>query len=314
MSFSTLYYHDSQPEYQYNITICIRSRGGSRNFREGFPYHRQWSSNFTATFDGITISFYHPLDLEKFYGQLVKNFEMKGFLGTRETPLKLPLRSLLRRYVYYNNYIYKYSSEGFQTAAGTSTIPIIAGSVGGAVVIFIILLLCVTILCLRQSHKKNQQHTLDNNKMITELSSSADMTTNPSYSITKHNIKQEDQYDNVLQSKSSLQEKDTIKMDTNPSYGRVPVNNAADYDVTEVTEPDHDVTIETNPSYGSVLKNTKKMSEDEDENGYVETNVNNTQTAGYLKIIGPTSKEEESVYDVATDDVNINPNPSYSIK
>ena len=134
------------------------------------------------------------------------------------------------------------------------------------------------------------------------------MTTNPSYIITKHNIKQEDQYDNVLQSKSSVQKKDTIKMDTNPSYGRVPAYNAADYDVTE---PGHDVTIETNPSYNSVLKNTKKMSEDEDENGYVETNVNNAQTAGYLKVIGSTSKEEESVYDVATDDVNINPNPSY---
>ena len=158
------------------------------------------------------------------------------------------------------------------------------------------------ILCVRQSHKKKKHHIIDDNK----LSSSVNMTTNPSYIITKHNIKQEDQYDNVLQSKSSVQEKDTIKMDTNPSYGRLPASNAADYDVTE---PGHDVAIETNPSYDSV--NTKKMSEDEDENGYVETNVNNTQTAGYLKVIGSTSKEEESVYDVATDDVNINPNPSY---
>ena len=159
------------------------------------------------------------------------------------------------------------------------------------------------ILCVGQSHKKKKHHIIDNNK----LSSSVNMTTIPSYIITKHNIKQEDQYDNVLQNKSSVQEKDTIKMDTNPSYGRVPAYNAADYNVTE---PGHDVTIETNPSYDSVLKNTK-MSEDEDENGYVETNVNNTQTAGYLKVIRSTSKEEESVYDVATDDVNINPNPSY---
>ena len=146
------------------------------------------------------------------------------------------------------------------------------------------------ILCVRRSRKK-KHHIIDNNK----LSSSVNMTTIPSYIITKHNIKQEDQYDNVLQSESSVQEKDTIKMDTNPSYGRVPAYNAADYDVTE---PGHDVTIETNPSYD---KNTK-MSEDE---------IHNTQTAGYLKVIGSTSKEEESVCDVATDDVNINPNPSY---
>ena len=184
---------------------------------------------------------------------------------------------------------------------GTSTIPIIAGSVGGAVIIFITLLLFIMILCVRQSHKK-KHHIFDNNK----LSSSVNMTTNPSYIITKHNIKQEDQYDNVLQNKSSLQEESTIKMDTNPSYGRVQAYNAAGYDVTK---PGHDVTIQTNPSYDSV--NTKKISEKEDENSYVETNLHNTQTAGYLKVNGCTSKDKESVYDVATDDVNIDPNPSY---
>ena len=134
------------------------------------------------------------------------------------------------------------------------------------------------------------------------------MTTNPSYIITKHNIKQEDHYDNVLQSESSVQEKDAIKMDTNPPYGRFQAYNAADYDVTK---PDHDVTIQTNPCYDSV--NTKKISENEDENSCVVTNINNTQTASYIKVIGPTRKQEESVYDVATDDVNINPNPSYEL-
>ena len=162
------------------------------------------------------------------------------------------------------------------------------------------------ILCVRWSHRK-KQHTFDK-KMITELSSNINMTANPSYNITKHNIEQEDQYDNVLQHKSSLQEEGTIKMHTNPSYGRVQAYNITDYDVTE---PDHDVTVQTNPSYDSVMKNTKTMSEDEDENGYVETNLHNTQTVDYLKLIYSTSKEEESVYNVATDDININPNPSY---
>ena len=100
-------------------------------------------------------------------------------------------------------------------------------------------------------------------------------------------------------------------MDPNPSYETVQGYNTADYNVTE---PDHDVTIQTNPSYNSVLKNTKTMSEDEDEDGYVETDLHSTQAAGYLKVIGSTAKEEKSVYDVATDDidnVNIDPNPSY---
>ena len=56
------------------------------------------------------------------------------------------------------------------------------------------------------------------------------------------------------------------------------------------------------------------MSEDEDQHGYVETNSQSAQRAGYLKVIGSTTKEEESVYDNDTDDtgnVKINSNPSY---
>ena len=67
--------------------MCIR--GGSRNFREEFPYHSQWSSNFTAFFDG-NIKFLPSIDFKKFYGQssVIKNFHMEGFLETPETPLK----------------------------------------------------------------------------------------------------------------------------------------------------------------------------------------------------------------------------------
>ena len=42
-------------------------RNGSR---EGF-YHSQWSSNFIAIFDG-NYKFLPSIDLEKFYGQLIK--------------------------------------------------------------------------------------------------------------------------------------------------------------------------------------------------------------------------------------------------
>ena len=72
------------------VLITEFTRGRSRNFREGFPYHSQWSSNFTAIFDGNS-KFLPSIDLEKFYGQLIKNFEMEGFLETPEPPLKLPL-------------------------------------------------------------------------------------------------------------------------------------------------------------------------------------------------------------------------------
>ena len=65
-------------------------RGGSRNFREVFLPQPASASNFTAIFDGKS-KFLPSIDLEKFYGQLIKNFEMEGFLGAPETPLKLPL-------------------------------------------------------------------------------------------------------------------------------------------------------------------------------------------------------------------------------
>ena len=137
--------------------------------------------------------------------------------------------------------------------------------------------------------------------MITEMNSGVNMTTNPSYTITKQNRKQDDQrYDYVLQNKSSQQEEDIIKIESNPSYGRVQGYN---------TEQDYDVTIQTNPSYNSV-----KISEDEDQHGYVETNLHSTHGAGYLKVTESTTQKEELVYDVATDDINnvkINPNPSY---
>ena len=163
----------------------------------------------------------------------------------------------------------------------------------------------IVILCAKQSHKK-RSHSFDN-KMVIELNSDVKMSDNPSYSTVTQNRKQEDQYDYVLHHKFSLLDntKDAIKMDSNPSFGRVQSCNTVGYDATD---PDYDVTIQTNPSYNAILKETTK---DEDQHGYVETNSNSIQAAGYLQSM---TKEDESVYDVATDDidnVNIDPNPSY---
>ena len=193
------------------------------------------------------------------------------------------------------------------SSSGGGSTPIIAGSVGGAAVFFIIIL-CVVILYIRRSHKK-RSHEFD--MMMIEMNSDVKLNTNPSYSITKQNRKQEDQYDYVLHNKISLKDdpQATIMMDTNPSYGRVQGCNAYD-----VTEPEYDAAIQPNPSYSSISRETTKMSEDEDQDGYVETNPQSTQRAGYRKVIGSTTKEEESVYDNDTDDTGnakINLNPSY---
>ena len=144
--------------------------------------------------------------------------------------------------------------------------------------------------------------------MDIELNSDIKMSTNPSYSITKQDREKVDQFDYWLQSEISLEDdiQDIIKMDSNPSYRRV-----QGYDKIET---EYDAVIQQNPSYSSISKDKLKISEDEDEDGYVDCNSQGTQRADYLKIIGPTNREKESVYDNDADDIDnvkINLNPSY---
>ena len=90
-----LHYHMIKRTLKAHATIKhITFRGRSRNFKEGFPYHSQWSSNFTAIFDGNS-RLLPSIDLENFYGQLIKNLRWRGFLGIPETPLKPPLTFIL---------------------------------------------------------------------------------------------------------------------------------------------------------------------------------------------------------------------------
>ena len=138
-----------------------------------------------------------------------------------------------------------------------------------------------------------------------ELNSDIKMNNNPSYSITKQSTKQEDQYDYVLHNKFFLQNdpQDTIKMDPNPSYGRVHGCNAY-----VVTEPEYDVAIQPNPSYSSISKEPTRMSEN------VETNSHSTRNADYFEIIGSTTKTRELTCNLTTGNKNvvtINPNPCY---
>ena len=76
-----------------DLTLFLHPRCSGTDLEilgQGFPYHSQWSSNFTVIFDGNS-RFLPSIDLEKFYGQLIKNFEMEEVLGTPDIPLKLPL-------------------------------------------------------------------------------------------------------------------------------------------------------------------------------------------------------------------------------
>ena len=149
--------------------------------------------------------------------------------------------------------------------------------------------------------------------MKNELNSDIKMNNNPS---TKQNGMQDDEYDYQYASHNifSLQydEQNTIKMDFNPSYERGHGCDAVNYNTTAPTGLD--VAFHQNPPYSSIAIENVKVSEDEDEDGYVETNSQSTQRADYCRIIESTTHEEESAYDNDTDDsgkVEINPNPFY---
>ena len=184
---------------------------------------------------------------------------------------------------------------------------------GGATLLLIIVSLCIVVLCiLRQLHDKKKVHTFDKTEI--ELNSNIKMNNNPSYTITKQDTKQEDQYDYqyVLHNKFSLQDDElnsTINIDSNPSCGRVNSSNA----VYNTTKPGCDAAIQPNPSYSFITKENTRPSEDDDEDGYVDTKTQGTQRADYLEVIGSTTNEEELIFDNNTDDtgkVEVN-NPFY---
>ena len=161
----------------------------------------------------------------------------------------------------------------------TNNIPIITGSVGGAAfIIIVILLLFVILCCVRHFHKKRLLSL--NNEAVIELNSDVKINNNPSYNIVAQNKKQEDKYDYVLHSKISPQDitLDTINMESNPSYGRAHGCNTLDYDATAQT-------------ISTLLKETTMMPEDDDQNGFVETNLCSVQGADYLEIVASATEE-----------------------
>ena len=179
----------------------------------------------------------------------------------------------------------------FFTAAnsndGTDDLGPVIGGVVSVAVLIIIFVLCVVVCTVRQ--------WLHNKRKVTKLGSDINMTSNPSYDINKGNKKQE--YltydyvtpDELVHFQDSKQ--DTIKLDTNPSYGRIQEHETSFYDSAT-----HDAAT---PSYTSNLTKTSADGHD----GYVKSDAKET----YLEIIGGESLV------VAADSVNvtIDPNPSY---
>lgn len=162
-----------------------------------------------------------------------------------------------------------------------STIPIIAGGVGG-VAIFITILLCSVILYVRKSYKTR---SCVNNKMATELNSDVTRQPDAYYNTTElseQNRKLDEHlYDYVIHDESVFQagnEQHTLRMQYNPSYGRSQESNTADHDTTH-----------QHSYYNLNLKSTTGISEDE---YYVETDLqyhSYTDVKGYLEIIGSTT-------------------------
>ena len=133
--------------------------------------------------------------------------------------------------------------------SNSDIIPIIGGAVGGVILLLMItVMLCIVILCMRRYHKKgkfpvdiynttklNENVTVENNpaydvanantmdslySTIKPGDSDVPITANPSYAVpTKpYNKASEDEY-NYAQLNQHSHLEDTIKTDTNPSYG-----------------------------------------------------------------------------------------------
>ena len=130
-------------------------------------------------------------------------------------------------------------------SGGCSSVGIIAGVVGGVILLLMItVVLCIVILCMRRCHRKgtfpvdnkvlynttrlNENVTIDNNPAydVTKANtvgslyitgdSDVPITANPSYNVPTKPYSKAASEDEYLQLN---QQSNTIKMDTNPSYG-----------------------------------------------------------------------------------------------
>ena len=174
-------------------------------------------------------------------------------------------------------YFYYIASD--ESGSPGSFADIINGAVGGAVggaLMLIIVVVCATVIYIRQSCKKRTNAT---KKQVMHMES-VNMASNPSYSMN-------DQDENTHQQENSDVHNDmydAITMDANPSYGRPRELDTTANGIT--TEPMSDV-IQPHPSHS--------FDSDEDRYCYVNTSeiqhhhsVDSTKHTSYLQVISAT--------------------------
>jgi len=153
---------------------------------------------------------------------------------------------------------------------------IIGGAMGGVILLLmiVIMLLCIAITCMRRSHNKKAFSLSSTNYNASKLNTQVMVESNPSYDVTKADYSyskredsdipttvnpsygvstkpfsrsDEDDY-NYVQPKESdeyLDLEDTIKMETNPSYGVATGDRTAAVNVpdTKANQSSHNATI-----------------------------------------------------------------------
>ena len=180
----------------------------------------------------------------------------------------------------------------------------IGGAVGGALGATVMLIIVIIYVRYSCTHKKKTKTNPYDNKQVNE---SVNMTVNTVCNVAKP--KNRIEYAKHTELPFQGDKYDTIKMDSNPSYGTAKDFNSVDYD--SVTQPSSDVIIQPNLSYGTGLKSSSNTSGDQYSYVAVKSNQLHSHRAGgtadYLNLMESTTTKDHS-YD---DNIGITPNPSY---
>ena len=180
-------------------------------------------------------------------------------------------------------------------------------------VIILIIVLCIVVVYVKWSHKKN---TYAFDKSIVHdgpcANTAVTISPNPAYETMKSHSKDSKDYDYIKDDYLCIfhPHHDAINMESNPSYGFLKGTKSVDSDKMVL-----DVNIEPNPSYDEA-KHKRKT--DEDQYGYVEPNQfapnipisrtdNNTVKMEDNPSYGLTSRESNTPSQIIGSSVKITP-------
>ncbi|XP_065899767.1 CUB and sushi domain-containing protein 1-like [Dysidea avara] len=179
----------------------------------------------------------------------------------------------------------------------------IGGAVGGLVVFLLLTVLCIVVVFVKWSHRK-QSYSTDKNRVYDEPSTAAVIVPNAVYTTDNTADYEYIKNDQII----SPYIHDGVKMESNPSYGITR---------SSTNKLDSDVVIQPNPSYG-VTKPTSKTSED--QYSYVQSNefvhdppVHHHTTMEDNPSYGLNRSEYKTAPQSLGADVQIFPNPAYHL-